>query len=195
MVSKKLELLRSCALGATALLLAACQSGGSGTALSEASGSAASQPAQAVEGQVLQSDLMGFCPQVQLREGTAYFNTYERGGEGDSSRIIYQASITDVTRSCNRANGQLNMTAAVAGRVISGPKGGAGTVSMPIRIAVVQGDQVLYSKVFQHQTAMDGSGAKQFVFTDTGISIPIPSNRNVAIFAGFDEEATKTTSR
>lgn len=190
MVSKKRDLLRLCALGATAMLLAACQSGDSAGSLT-----GTSTQAQAVEGQVLQSDLMGFCPQVQLREGTAFFNTYERGGDGDSARIIYQASITDVTRTCNRVDGQLNITAAVAGRVITGPKGGAGNVNMPIRIAVVQGDQVLYSKVFQHQTTMDASGAKQFVFTDPGISIPIPSNRNVAIFAGFDEGPARTASR
>ncbi len=129
-----------------------------------------------------------FCPAIRLREGTAYFNTYERGGKDDSSRIIYQASIADVTRKCTRADGMLNIDVAVAGRIVPGPKGRAGTITMPIRVAVIQGSDVLYSELFKHPVEIgDTIGATQFIFNNQAIQIPVPATQNVVIFAGYDE--------
>ncbi|TIL48224.1 MAG: hypothetical protein E5Y81_27285, partial [Mesorhizobium sp.] len=56
------------------------------------------------------------------------------GQQDDSAKIVYQASITDVTRDCIRANGSLTMKIAVAGKVVPGPMFSPGTITMPIRI-------------------------------------------------------------
>lgn len=173
-------------VGLAALLaaLAGCQSGSGGLF---GSGGAAEEPVEQVE----QIDLSVYCPRVELRQGTAFYNTYERArGEEDSrdrARIIYQASISDVTRSCRYENGQLHMTVAVAGKVILGPKGKPGTITMPIRIAVLQGEEVLYSQLHRYKAQVEAVGATQFVFSDPAIVVPAPSQRNVRILAGFDE--------
>jgi hypothetical protein len=162
------------------MLAAGCQSGGSGGVL----GLNGDKPRE----QVLQSELTGYCPRVQLREGTAYFTTYAKGGQDDKDKIVYQASISDVTRSCSRANGMLTLKIAVAGRVVPGPAGGPGTATMPIRVAVARGEEVLYSELHRHAVAVgEGSGATQFMFANPDITIPVPADGSLQVFAGYDE--------
>ena len=172
------------ALAALMAVLAGCQSGSGGIF---GSPGAKEEKAEQIE----QVDLTAYCPQVQLREGTAFYNTYVKAGRDevgdDRSRIIYQASISDVTRSCRYQDGQLHITVAVAGKVVSGPKGKPGTISMPIRIAVLAGEEVAYSQLHKHQVDVTTSGARQFVLSDPAISIPAPTSRNIRVLAGFDE--------
>lgn len=171
------------ALAGFLLTLAGCQSGDNTIA-------GVGEDAKPPEGKVLASELRAYCPTITLREGTAFFNTYAKGGEGDPSKIIYQAAITDVTRDCKRSNGTLNMNVAVAGKVVPGPAGSAGNVTMPIRVAVVRGDQVLYSQLHQYKVAV-GAQSTQWVFNDPNVSIPDPTERDIQIFAGFDEGPPK----
>jgi len=108
----------------------------------------------------------------------------------DPTKIIYQASISDVTRDCVRANGQLTMTIAVAGKIVPGPMFTPGTITMPIRIAVMHGPDVLYSQIHPYQIQVsDPSTATQFVFTDSNVVVPEPTARDYQAFAGYDETA------
>jgi hypothetical protein len=170
------------AIAGAMLIAAGCQSGDGSSALDVASGGAGQ------EGRVLESELRAFCPPVQLRQGTSFFNTYERGGNQDPNRVVYQASIADVTRSCTYNNNVLGMTIAVAGRIVPGPKGKAGTITMPIRIVVIQDGQVIKSELYKHPVAIaDTIGATQFVFTDTSVSLPMPVSSRTVVYAGYDE--------
>lgn len=113
----------------------------------------------------------------------------------DSQRIIYQASISDVTRDCSRTDGQLTMKIAVAGKIVPGPKFTPGTITMPIRTAVMHGTDVLYSQIHQYQVQVtDPSVATQFVFTDTNVVVPAPTAQDYQAYAGYDENAPKATT-
>ncbi len=139
------------------------------------------------------SELRAYCPTVTLREGTAYFNTYAKGGQDDADKLIYQAAISEVTRDCSRNDGTLTMNVAVAGRVVPGPLGSAGTITMPIRIVVVQGSQVLYSQLHQYKLQITSTtAATQFVFNDPNVSVPLPAEGTYQVYAGFDEGPPKT---
>jgi len=180
--------------------VAGCQSGGKG-ALGVGGDP---QAAAAADTRVKASDLLAYCPIITLRDGTAYFNTYAKGGKkakkadaedgsaaaasDDSADIVYQAAITDVTRDCSRSGGSLTMNVAVAGKVVPGPKGGAGSITMPIRIVVVHGSDVLYSQLHQYKLQVtDTSAATQFVFNDPNVTIPEPTDKGYQVFAGYDE--------
>lgn len=170
-------------IGLGALLaLAGCQSSG-GTEVAAAGGQAAAPEP------VRESELRAFCPPVQLRQGTAFYSSYQRGGQDDPQRLVHQASISNVTRACSYASdGSITLNVGVAGRVVPGPQGSAGQVNMPIRIAVVQGTTVLYSQLHQYPVnVQDTAGATQFVFNDPAVSIPRPEGTNIVVFAGFDE--------
>jgi hypothetical protein len=186
------------ALSGFMLAVAGCQSGGKGVL-----GVGGDQQAKVEDSKVKASDLLAYCPRVTLRDGTAYFNTYAKGGkkskkaqdadaatdEQDASAdIVYQAAITDVTRDCSRNAGTLTMNVAVAGKVVPGPKGSAGTITMPIRIVVVHGADVLYSQLHQYKLQVsDMSAATQFVFNDANVVVPEPSAKDYQVFAGYDE--------
>jgi len=166
------------------LAVAGCQSGDSASVLSLGP----QQDPKPQQEKVLASSLLAYCPKVTLRDGTAYFNTYAKGGQDDRTKIIYQASISDVTRDCSRANGTLNMKVAVAGKVVPGPLGKPGDITMPIRIVVMRGTEVLYSKLHQYKIHIsDMTAATQFVFNDPAIAVPEPTAANYQVFAGFDE--------
>lgn len=175
------------ALSGFILAVAGCQSGDSGNVLNVGGGDKAAE-----EPKVLESELRAYCPPVTLREGTAYFNTYAKGGQDDPAKLLYQASIMDVTRTCSSAGGTMTMNVAVAGKVVPGPVGAPGSVTMPIRVVVVRGDEVLYSQLHKYQVAVgNASAATQFVFNDQNVSFPAPTGRDVQVFAGYDEGPPK----
>lgn len=152
------------------------------------------QPQTSTSGEprVTQADLQAYCPRISLREGTSFFSTYEKGGNGDSNRVIYQASISDVTRDCRRDNGNLTITVAAAGRVVPGPKFRNGTITMPIRVVVMEGDKVVSTKLHKQAVAMNNSqAATQFLFSGTPVTVPEATSRQVQIFVGFDEGPQK----
>ena len=174
---------RGFALAGFMFAVAGCQSSDSGGAV------AGGKPP---EGKVLESELRAYCPRITLREGTAVFKTYAKGGEEDPTKLVYQASISDVTRSCSRAGGTLTINVAVAGKVVPGPAGKAGPVTLPIRIVILRGEEILYSQLHKHQVAV-GNTSTQWIFSHPNVSIPIPAEQNLEVFAGFDEGPPKLT--
>ena len=176
------------------LALAGCQSGGGGGLGNVFGPPKPKDPAQiaAEEGKILASELLAYCPAITLRDGTASFTTYQRGGQDNPDKLIYQSAITDATRSCTRANGQMTITVGVAGKVVTGPVGTPGTVQMPIRVAVVRGDQVIFSQLYRHQAQVTNVvGATQFLFTANNIVVPVPTARDMQILVGYDEGSSK----
>jgi hypothetical protein len=168
------------------LAAAGCQAG-------DKSPRAADVP-EAPAGKVLESELRAYCPNVILREGTAFFAAYAKGGQDDPTKLMYQASITDVTRSCSRSNGQLTLNIGVAGKVVPGPAAKPGAISMPIRIVVLRGEEILYSNLFKHEATV-GAAASQWLFNEPNVSFPDPPEQNIRVFAGFDEGPTKEKAK
>jgi hypothetical protein len=180
-------------LGGFLLAAAGCQSGdsnGGGTGMFGLGGG--NQQPQAQEGKVLASELRAYCPRVIVKEDTGFINQYAKGGEGDPSKLLYQASISESTRSCNRTTGMLAMNVAVAGRVVPGPAGVPAAVTLPVKVSVVRGDgEVQYSQVHTVQVAIAGGQAQQFLYNDANVVVPIPADNTLQVFAGFDVKPSK----
>jgi hypothetical protein len=178
-------------LVALMLVLAGCQSGGVGGLFGLGEGGDKPR-AEADRETITRTELLAYCPNVTLREGTAYYNTYAKAPPGepqdDRANIIYQASLSEATRNCRYGDGQLTMTVALAGRVVPGPKGKPGNINLPIRVVVMRGSEVLYSRLHKHPVAIPSiTGATQYVFTDSSITVPAPTAANYLVYAGFDE--------
>ena len=134
------------------------------------------------------SELLAFCPTVTIREGTSVLTNYGKSADKTPENLIYQASIADETRSCQPGDGTLTMNVAIAGKIVPGAKFSPGTITVPIRVAVIQGKDVLYSKLHKHAvSATDSSAATQFVFNDPNVTFPKPTTQNIQVFIGFDE--------
>ena len=137
-----------------------------------------------------QKVVQGTCPPILLREGTAYYRQYARGGDDDPDKVIYQAAIADTTRQCTVTGDQMNIQILAAGRAQAGPAGKAGKIKMPIRVAVVEKgtDKVLYSELTQFEANLpSGTPTTQFLFNHRDVAIPSSASKSVRIYVGFDE--------
>ncbi|MBP0574182.1 hypothetical protein J8J27_26120, partial [Mycobacterium tuberculosis] len=71
---------------------------------------------------------------------------YETGKTGPDA-VRYQTSIQRVARDCDIVGDQIVVRVGIAGRVAAGPKGGSGTVQVPLRVVVTDGaGKPIYSK-------------------------------------------------
>lgn len=139
------------------------------------------------------TDLRAFCPKTVLRAGTETYRTFEDGVSKDDpgalNSLRFQATVREVARECNYANGQLNIRVGVKGRVINGPTGATGTINTPVRIAVAStANEVLYSQLHQVPvTIPEGASTAVFSFVDSNVFLPAPEKQNLVVYVGFDE--------
>lgn len=135
------------------------------------------------------TELTNYCPAVRIRAGTETLRSYPRGAdESDDDNLRYQAVISQVARECAYVGQSLKINVGARGRIITGPKGGSGDVTMPIRVAVTVGRDTVYSKLHRPvETIPSGRTNATFQFVDSEVVIPAPSATNVRVFVGFDE--------
>lgn len=172
------------------MVLSGCNAGNPGGVLGSAADKPAATPAADPTANVAAA-VQGFCPPITLRDGTAYHRVYAKGAKDDATKIVYQASLADTTRSCTRSETGMTITAMVQGRLVAGPEGKAGQVMLPIRVAVTDGDKVIYSELTQFPvTLADVAQASQFVFTK---DVPVPQDVGglTKVHVGFDEGPVK----
>lgn len=176
------------------LVAAGCQGGDTlGAIKLPGLGGGESAQAQVQDDRITIEDLQSFCPRVAVRDGGAFYDAYPRNVRDDPSKLIFRATIGDMTRACTtNANGTTSITVAMAGRIIPGPAGTAGKVRVPLLITAIQGTEMIYSQTRDHEVAVsDTAGATQFVVTDANITIPTPKTRNVVVFIGYANPASR----
>lgn len=183
-------------VGASALLLAGCSMWGFGdkkpetTAATTPTGSTAIASTEPRDGEIDVRRYLGpnYCPELRVVSGAELMRQYERGQADDPKFVIWQASVGKTARECLwDLQGGLTLKIGVSGRVIAGPKGGASTVTVPLKIAVVKHKAaVLANEKFSFDIAIPATGAG--VFTQVkDILVPSPGqDRDYIIYVGFD---------
>ena len=137
--------------------------------------------------------VQGACPQIFMRDQDAIFRTYAKGKKDDPQQIVYQASFGDYTRQCTLNDTNLTMTVVAQLRLVAGPAGTPGPVTLPIRISVLDGETVLYSEVTKFPTEIPpGTPGAQVIFRKDGIKMPVGSGALVRVNVGFDTQPAKT---
>ncbi|MEX0853054.1 MAG: hypothetical protein WD036_07205 [Bauldia sp.] len=134
----------------------------------------------------------GYCPPVEIRAGTEALVKYEPDHEGEQPYVQHQGSITKTARECHAiAADTLTIKLGVAGRVVAGPKGGAGEVVLPLRVAVVKqhGGTVLYTEEFKVPVTVAApafSANFSQVIDDIVLNLA-PEDRDLIVYVGFDQ--------
>lgn len=177
------------------LVLGACQTSGDESLISKALPSADNQqgtgqnPNAGTRLANTRNALSDYCPAVRIRAGTETFREFPKGKDKENpDNVRYQAAITKVARECAYVGQELQIKVGAKGRVITGPEGGAGTLTMPIRVAVTRGDDTVYSKLHrQPSTISAGAASTDFSFVDDQVVIAAPTSTNVRVYIGFDE--------
>lgn len=146
---------------------------------------------QVSENGSVQPVVQGFCPQIAMRDGTAFYRTYAKAKSEDPKDVALQVSLADTTRSCARTDTTLTINALVQGRTIAGPQGKAGSFNVPIRVTVVDGDEEVYSEVEQYSVSLaDVNQPNQFVYSRQ-VTVPGNVSNLTRVYIGFDTAKKK----
>jgi hypothetical protein len=146
-------------------------------------GASAEKAYAAVEAQELD------CPQVEVQDGTAAMRV---GGE-DNQSVRYQFDITQTARECKVEGSQFAIKVGVAGRLLIGPAGAAGTYSSSVRI-VVRNDATskpVVSKLYKVEATADAAGGMQSAFQVVSEPLMLPyehkwADQDYTVLVGFD---------
>ena len=114
------------------------------------------------------------CPDVTIADSGAAL----RVGGADNASVRYQFNIGDTARQCAPAGpGQAAIKIGVAGEVVMGPAGSAGTFSAPVKITVTQvgSDKPVFSQTYRAEATTDGVRAGQFRIVTDPINLPMPT--------------------
>lgn len=139
-----------------------------------------------------QAYVAGKCPQAVIRDEDSVYRTYAKGAKDDPKQLIYQASLAEATRQCTTDGTSLGIHVVAQGRLVAGPMGGAGKITLPIHVAVMDNDNALYSKTIMYTAEIPpGESTAQFLFTDNDIQIAGGSGGFTIVQIGFDQGPQK----
>jgi hypothetical protein len=130
------------------------------------------------------------CPGAEIRYGTESANIYESGKQNNPDALKFQLSVQRVARECDEVGPSIVARVGAAGRVVAGPKGATGKVDIPVRIAAVNGDKVLYTglKVVSVEVQAPDFGAN-WSLVDESVTIPSDQSADTVIYVGIDDKA------
>ena len=76
------------------------------------------------------------CPRFQVWSREGYVTIYEPGRVGDGLAVMHRGEITQTARECQIEQGRVIVKYGFSGRVLLGPKGRSGRVSLPLNVFV-----------------------------------------------------------
>jgi hypothetical protein len=76
------------------------------------------------------------CPRFQVWSREGYVTIYEPGKVGDGLAVVHRGEITKTARECQIEPGRVTVKYGFSGRVLLGPKGRTGRVSLPLNVFV-----------------------------------------------------------
>ena len=99
------------------------------------------ETAQADAGTDLPSGRSANCPQVVAWPRDRLLTIYQPGHVGDQTAVIHRGEITKMARECTLYSDRVIVKYGFAGRVLLGPKGAPGTVTLGVNIRVAGAQQ------------------------------------------------------
>lgn len=140
------------------------------------------------------------CPQVTVRTGAS---TWQIPAGANATAVRYQATLGQLARECAILGDTMTIKVGVEGRVLVGPKGGPGSVEVPLRIALVQeGTQPrsIWTKFYSLAvTVTPGTSQAVFAQVEDDLTFQLPVNRgdlqSYIVYVGFDPQAAADALR
>lgn len=82
------------------------------------------------------SDIAHGCPRMVASSRDSHLTIYEPGKAGDGLAVMHRGEIMKTARECQIEPGRVTVKYGFSGRVLLGPRGRAGPISLPVTIAV-----------------------------------------------------------
>ncbi len=143
-----------------------------------------SEVAQAAQG--VMPAIATQCPPIEIRAGAEYTRSFAGNRTSDPSALRYQGVIDRVSRNCVVSNGVITVSMGAVGRVILGPSGAEGNITVPVRFAVQRDDMLVFSERYDITVSATRSSANEFSKTLENVAIPYVGGESINIYVGFD---------
>jgi hypothetical protein len=76
------------------------------------------------------------CPRVNITSRDNNLTIYETGRVGDGLAVVHRGEITKAARECHIEPGRVTVKYGISGKVLLGPRGKTGPISLPISVMV-----------------------------------------------------------
>jgi hypothetical protein len=130
------------------------------------------------------------CPQVVAWPHDRLLTIYQPGHVGDVQAIVHRGEITKMARECQLFPDHVVVKYGVAGRVLLGPKGAPGPVTMPLSFHVADADhKVLANEADKVSTTIPQENPVGYFSIVKEISFPITMGtrpEDYKVFVAFD---------
>lgn len=138
-------------------------------------------------------DLAGGCPRFQVWPRDNHVTIYEPGRAGDGLGVIHRGEITQTARECHVEGNRVTVKYGFSGRVLLGPRGRAGSVTLPVNIFVTDAkrERIQQDKATVDVTISSDKPIGYFSAVKT-LSFVVPEGARAGefeIFVGFDQKA------
>jgi hypothetical protein len=142
------------------------------------------------------------CPRMDIRQGASTLLVNNGTGE-DALGLRYQGTFVRAARECRVVNGQLGIKVGIEGRLIVGPSGAQGPVTVPVRVALVRetlnDSEPVWSKLYPVSVTI-APGAPSVTFTEISddLLVPMPSAsalEQMVVYIGFDPAGLEAQSK
>lgn len=133
------------------------------------------------------------CPRFQVWAREGYVTIYEPGKVGDGLAVMHRGEITQTARECHIEPGRITVKYGFSGRVLLGPKGKSGRVSLPLNVFITDAKR---EKIQAEKIKVDVDVALEkpigyFSLVRT-VTFPMPEGSRPAefeVFVAFDRAA------
>ncbi len=133
------------------------------------------------------------CPRLSISPRGGHLTIYEDGRAGDGLAIMHRGEITKTARECQIEPGRVTVRYGFSGRVLLGPRGKAGNVTLPVNIVVTDTKR----EKIASDTVSVGAGVAVdnpigYFSTVRSLTFPIPEGTRPGefeVFVGFDQNA------
>ena len=142
------------------------------------------------------------CPTVDYRQGAATLTVNDSKADNAALSLKYLASFVKTARECDVRGDMVTIRVGVQGRVVVGPAGGPGTVTVPLRYALVREGiepKTIWTKLFAIPVTVSTSQLNiPFTHIEEEMTVPIPPADELAayvVYIGFDPESLKPAEK
>ena len=130
------------------------------------------------------------CPRINVVTRDNNVTIYEPGRAGDGLWVMHRGELTKSARECQIEGGRVTVKYGFSGRVLLGPKGRSGTVSLPITVALTDAKrEKVKSETMKIETAVSIDKPIGYFSTVRTVSFDLPVGSRPGefeIMVGFD---------
>jgi hypothetical protein len=138
-------------------------------------------------------DIAGGCPRFQVWPRDHHVTIYEPGRVGDGLGVMHKGEITKTARECQVEPGRVTVKYGFSGRILLGPRGKSGTVTLPVTVFVTDAKR---ERIAQDRAVVDVTVALDkpigYFSTVKTITFNVPEGARAGefeVFVGFDQKA------